>query len=99
MSNKIGIAATAEEAEDCQYVVCKELTDPLMFSDNMVGVCCRCGGGVQFRPHGPTIPPKICLPCILPEMEAEAKKGEMNVMITPKTAQEVREHLQRKKLH
>ena len=33
------------------------------FTDNLVGLCCRCGRRVIFRWHAPRNPKKICIEC------------------------------------
>lgn len=99
MINEITIAETPDEAEDCKYVVCKPLTVPLVFADNKIGACCKCGQAIQHRPHIPTAPETICWDCARPIMTADAAKGELEMMITPKTAVEVAEHLAKKRMN
>jgi hypothetical protein len=43
-------------------VVCMQLTMPLLMPDNQIGVCCKCGVSVQFRPRAPR-GLRICMPC------------------------------------
>jgi hypothetical protein len=95
MPNEIMIE-TQEDGEACDCVVCILVTEPLAFPDNIVTECCECGQLVQHRPHAPKRPPKICLPCIEPKMVKEAARGELGVMITPKTAVEVAAYLAKK---
>lgn len=95
MPNEITIE-TQDEGEACDCVVCIPVTEPLAFPDNIVTECSECGQKIQHRPHAPKRPAKICLPCIQPKMEREAARGELEVMITPKTAVEVLAHLAKK---
>jgi hypothetical protein len=50
------------EAEKADFVVCVR-KGPSPFTDNMTGVCSRCGVEVMFRWHAPRKPPKICVEC------------------------------------
>ena len=95
MPNKITVE-TQDEGEDSDYVVCALVTEPLYFADNMVSECCKCGQKVQFRPHAPKLPPRICMSCIKPDMEREAEIGELEVMITPKTAADLADYFRKK---
>ena len=74
-------------------MVCRRLTSPLLLPDNLIDLCSKCGEAIQHRPHVPKRPPKICDDCAGPIMDTEAAKGELVVMITPKTAGEVAEWL------
>lgn len=58
-----------EEAEDSDFVVCVLASEPTPFIDNLTGVCVDCGQAVQFRPHAPKRPPKICLQCMLDRVQ------------------------------
>lgn len=95
MPNELTIG-TPEEGEDADYYVCIPVTDPLAFPDNLVDECCQCGQAIQHRPHYPITPRKICLACATPDMEKDAKKGELEIMISPKTAQEVADYYRKK---
>lgn len=98
MPNDIRVGSDAE-TEACDYLVCTPVSNPLKFADNLVSVCCKCGAAVQYRPHGPTTPPKICLPCIMPELVDKAEKDELGVLVSAKTVQEVRDHFRKKNSH
>jgi hypothetical protein len=89
MTNRFEIVDDPDEAECADSVVCRRLTQPLLLPDNMIDLCSKCGEAIQHRPHVPKTPPKICDECATTIMEAEAAKGELVVMITPKTAGEV----------
>lgn len=56
-----------DEAEACAYVVCVLATAQTPFDDNELGTCCKCQRAVQFRPHAPKKPPRICMECIVKE--------------------------------
>jgi len=51
------------EAENADYVVCMLEGTKSPFTDNLVGLCCRCGRRVIFRWHAPRNPKKICIEC------------------------------------
>jgi hypothetical protein len=87
---------TEDEGEEADYFVCIPVTDPLSFPDNVVDVCCKCGAAIQHRPHFPVTPRKVCWSCIQPDMERQAAKDDLNIMITPHTAQEVAGYLRKK---
>jgi hypothetical protein len=59
-----------EEAEECVYVVCIRKGQPTPFDDNEEGTCCQCGNAVVFRPHAPKRPARLCLECMLEQVEA-----------------------------
>lgn len=52
-----------KEAEEVDFVVCMPL-GPTQFTDNLTGLCCKCGIKVMYRWHAPRKPPKICLECM-----------------------------------
>lgn len=93
--NRIEVV-TPDEAEAADYYVCTAMTNPLAFPDNMIDECCKCGKAIQHRPHYPVGVKKICMACVMPDMERDAKKGELTIQITPKTAREVAEYLHKK---
>jgi len=96
MPNKLGIGSQ-EDGEDCDYVVCIRATNPLALPDNLVSTCCKCGCTIQYRPHAPKTPAKICWECAIPEMDDSFGENDLRVMITPKTAEEVAAYLQKKR--
>lgn len=53
-----------EECEQADAVVCAHATIPLYFRDNVTGPCADCGDLLQWRPHAPKKPPKVCMRCI-----------------------------------
>ncbi len=95
MANEM-MVGSQEDGEDCDYVVCIEVSDPLHFPDNLVGKCCKCEKAVQHRPHIPVTPQLICWECALPGMEEARDEGDLKVLVTPKTAQEVIAHIVKK---
>ena len=52
-----------EEAEKADFVVCVRANQKTPFDDNETGVCSKCGEAVQFRPHAPKTPPRLCMEC------------------------------------
>jgi len=58
-----------EQCEQSDYVACVKWSTPGHFDDDLQGTCCRCGVSVRFRPHAPKKPPRICLQCLLKEVE------------------------------
>lgn len=75
--------------EKASAVVCRLAPSgaPLLFPDNLVAQCTKCFRMVQFRPHAPKTPPKMCDECIKPELEAQRASGEgVSFIITENTA-------------
>lgn len=95
MTNRFEIVEP-DDAEDCDGVICQRLTSPLLLPDNLIDLCSKCGEAIQYRPHAPKRPPKICFVCADPIMTAEAAKGELVTMLTPKSAAEVAAYLRKK---
>jgi hypothetical protein len=58
--------ATAEQAD---FVVCIPAAPWLRNVDNLTGPCHDCGKQLQWRPHAPKQPPKLCRPCAMVRME------------------------------
>ena len=101
MPNKVEVTS-GEEAEDAAYVVCIPVTDPLKFEDNMIGRCVRCNCRVQFRPHAPKTPPRVCWECIQPDVLQEYRDNNLGISITDKSMEDVMgflEALDRKMKH
>ena len=95
MANKITVA-TGDEAESADYYVCgRAATTKQLFDDDLYDFCCKCGEKVRYRPHGPTVPKKICVECVMPDLDKEAKKGELGILTTEKTMEEVRNFFRR----
>jgi hypothetical protein len=81
------------EAEAADFVICRLVTDPLLMPDNLVGTC-KCFRMIQFRPHVPKLPKKICDVCA--EVIIKADKIE-SFLITPATAKDVARFVAAKK--
>jgi hypothetical protein len=88
---KVEMASQAE-AEESDAVVCVLLTDPLMLPDNEVGKCALCDSPIQYRPHVPAKPPKICVLCVEEFVEGE----ETTVIATPATVDDVNAYLKKR---
>ena len=95
MPNKITVTADHEAEEADYYVCCRAATTKQLFDDDLYDFCCKCGEKVRYRPSGPTVPMKVCVECAMPDLEKEAKKGELNVLTTEKTMEEVRNFFRR----
>lgn len=54
-------------ASDAGYLVCARYTpgDPILFADNLYGVCSRCKHAIMWRPYAPQHLPRICVQCIV----------------------------------
>jgi hypothetical protein len=57
------------EAEAADLVVCSAATMPLDYPDNLTGACADCGMWLQWRPHAPKLPPKLCMGCTMARAE------------------------------
>lgn len=95
MPNKVNIVETGEDADDADFYVCCRASVPARYDDDLFDFCCKCGEKVRHRPHGPTIPKKICYECIAPQMEKDAENGKLEISTTEKMAEEVRRFLRR----
>lgn len=98
MANEV-IMDDGDNGEDCDYVVCIKVTDPLKFDDNLISRCCLCDAPVQHRPHSPTTPKKVCWECVQPQMEKEMKADNLGIVITDKTRRDVIDYLAKKMRH
>jgi hypothetical protein len=96
MVNRIEIVDDPDDAEMADVVVCRRLTSPLLLPDNLIDLCSKCGEAIQHRPHVPKRPPKVCDQCGGAIGAAQAAKGELVTMITPKTAEEVIAYLRKR---
>lgn len=95
MVNRIEITENGD-AEDAKAVVCARLTSPLLMPDNLIDLCAKCRRAIQYRPHVPKRPPKICFECALPIVEKEAAKGELVTLLTPQAAADIAAYLRKK---
>ena len=55
--------ASAATAENVDFVVCANVTIPLLMPDNLTAPCKDCGDMLQFRPTNPKRPPRLCIDC------------------------------------
>src|SRR5215831_615143 len=62
----VKVTSTAE-AEEAAYLACIPADGDTYYADNLFGYCCRCGTKVQFRPHAPVKPKRLCTKCGLEE--------------------------------
>lgn len=97
--DKVAVATDPAVAENCQMVVCRLVTDPLLFPDNDVGRCQKCLRPVQFRPHVPAKPPKMCDECARPIIEKMQAEGVFGAFITPNTARDIANYMAKKKMN
>ncbi len=95
MPNEIEIVSDPEEA-DADVMVCTRITSPLVFPDNVIDLCSGCGEAIQHRPHVPTVREKLCLECFGPRGEQERARNNLRVVISEKTAREVRDYFRKK---
>ncbi len=67
--------------------VCLPVADgnPGGYDNNVSGICSECGLPIHWRPHAPP-GPKVCMHCF-----RELREEGDEVMITPKSKQELRE--------
>lgn len=86
-----------DDGERADVMACVRLTSPLIMPDNEIGLCAQCGEAIQFRPHAPAGPRKMCWECIEPLAVAAAAKGEFHSLITPETALELLDRMQKKR--
>lgn len=84
-----------DEAETADYYVCVKASKPSIFHDDLFDFCSKCGEKVRHRPHGPTIPKKICMECAL-EIHNFAP-DEIEHMISLGTKEEFMDYLEARK--
>jgi hypothetical protein len=95
----VAVATDPAAAENCEMLICRLVTDPLLFPDNKVGRCQKCLRPVQFRPHAPKKPPKMCDECARPIVEKLQAEGNLGAFITPNTALDIANYLAKKKMN
>jgi hypothetical protein len=83
--------AKVGDGEDFDVVVCRLAPHgvPLLFPDNLVEPCSKCFRTVQFRPHAPKKPRRVCDECIRPEIEERRKTEDVKFMVTENTARDL----------
>ena len=67
--------ASQAQGERAALVVCIGLTVPLTFADNRTGPCADCGDTLQWRPHAPRKPPKLCMDCATIRILKDGRRG------------------------
>lgn len=86
---EISIVEPDTEPDNIDVIVCRLAPGgvKLMMPDNLLGHCSKCFRMVQFRPHAPKLPRRICDECIRSEIDQRRKEGEeVKFSITPNTA-------------
>ena len=84
------------DGEDADCLVCRLHTTPLQLPDNLVGHCARCFRMIQYRPHAPKTPEKVCDDCAVKGM---AKDGDVRIQITEASLADLRAILAKKAMH
>jgi hypothetical protein len=64
-----------EEANEADICVCVLADAATPFTDNVFDVCRDCGRAIQYRPHVPKKPPKICVECAVNRMKEDNLGG------------------------
>jgi hypothetical protein len=96
--DKIDVVA-GDEAEGADFVICRLVTSPLVFPDNLVGHCSKCFRMVQFRPHAPKTPKRICDECAGPVISAAMKDKGFRSFVTENTAADLAAFVRKKGQH
>lgn len=82
--------ASDDEAANCDFVICLDMSRGKMFPDNALDFCCKCATLVQLRPHVPRGPKRICYSCA-------SKRGDVgNPIISQKTADDFAAYLKKR---
>jgi hypothetical protein len=87
----MGRVVTKRQEEEV-ILVCERITTPLILPDNRIGKCSECGWRVQFRPHAPKGPPRMCVQCALDRFDENT-----SIHVTPRTMEELRDYLKKKR--
>lgn len=86
--------------DDCDVLICRLKTEPLLVADNLLGNCSKCHRLVQFRPSAPRRPPKLCDECALTDIIAAKARGEgVRTTVTRNTARDFADYFRKKKMH
>lgn len=83
---KLEVDHSGDGGEHADVLVCRLITVPLLMPDNVTGLCSKCFRMVQFRPHAPKKPRRVCDECVRPEIEERRKADGVKFMITENTA-------------
>lgn len=84
------------DGQDADFIVCSLLSDPLILPDNIISTCCKCWKLIQHRPHVPKHLRTVCMGCMIPDLNKEAAKGDLQVVITPETAKDLAVYFRKK---
>jgi len=84
------------DGEEFEFVICRLVTVPLLMPDNLVATCSKCFRLVQFRPHAPKKPRRMCDECARPEIEERRKTEDVKFMITENTATDLARFFRKK---
>lgn len=88
-SEKVEVTSQAD-GEGAHVVVCRLITSPLLMPDNLVCPCSKCFRLVQFRPHAPRKPPRMCDECVRADIVERQKAGDdVTFNITQATATDI----------
>lgn len=98
MGNTFRVSDDDDEAESADYLVCIPAEPRVLFPDNVFDFCCKCGVKVQLRPRAPSAPKRICMVCVAPGIDRDSAKGELEVVVTTRTAAEVADYLRKRKV-
>jgi len=85
-----------DNAEASDVVICRLITKPLIVADNLVGHCSKCFKMIQFRPHVPKLPRKLCDGCAFKEIEGES---DLKFYVTENTLNDLATVILRKMAH
>lgn len=86
--------------EDASMVVCRLVSEPLLMKDNLLGTCTKCFRMVQFRPHAPKTPPKMCDKCASKQIAASREAGDtITHIVTDNTALDLAYYAKKKRMH
>lgn len=101
-TDKLEVAKPGD-GERCDVLVCRLAPQgaPLLLPDNLVTSCSKCFRMVQFRPHAPKRPRRICDECIHAEIAAHREAdvdNDITFMITEHTAADVAAYFKKKGL-
>jgi hypothetical protein len=88
------VTVADDNAEESDVVICRLVTTPLIMADNLVGHCSKCFKMIQFRPHVPKLPRKLCDGCAFKSIKGER---DLKFYVTENTLNDLATVLLRKK--
>lgn len=74
-----------EDSEKADAVVCILATMPSPYTDNLKGTCSLCGREVQFRPHAPKAPPRVCIECCVKRLKQSGEGENPGLFVSKET--------------